>query len=477
MMKSFTRYPLPNTRFLWPEGNTRLKVRVVSAVGLLVGSKVLNVNVPFLFKYAIDELSGVGLEHAVLAPAGLLLAYGAARMGASIFQELRNTVFAPVSHAALRQVAANTFSHLHTLDLSFHLTRNTGALSRTIDRGTRGINFLLSAMLFNIVPTILEIGLVSGILVYNFGASYAAVVFGTLGAYTGFSLAITNWRTRFRKDMNIAEDQASNKAVDSLINFETVKYFSNEEHEGRRYGGFLQQFQNASEKTASSLGLLNAGQGIIFSAGLTAIMLLCGADITAGRATIGDLVMVNGLLFQLSIPLNFLGTVYREVKQGATDMENMWSLLQLRSQVAEKPGAPALRLAPTQGGSIQFDGVTFGYSGERDILKSLSFTVPGGTRLGIVGTSGSGKSTILRLLFRFYDPREGRVLIDGTPITDVTLASLRQKIGVVPQDTVLFNDTIFYNIHYGNFKASRDEVLAAAKMAEIHSPIEAMVSS
>lgn len=463
IMKSLSGY-------LWPKDNPAIKRRVLVAVALLVGSKILNVQVPFLFKEAVDLLNAT-TENVALVPIAILLAYGAARVGAAGFTELRNVVFSKVAQSSIRQVACNTFLHLLSLDLRFHLSRQTGGLARAIDRGTRGINFVLTSMVFNILPTILEIGLVCSILTYQYGAQFAALTAGTIGVYTAYTFGVTQWRTKFRKEMNAMESEASSKAIDSLINYETVKYFNNEKMEAERYDKYFAKYSAASLKTNSSLGMLNFGQNFIFSAAITTAMILTAQGISAGSYTIGDLVMVNGLLFQLSLPLNFLGTVYRELRQSFTDMETMFGLLSLNTDVKNEPGATDLRVSK---GEISFEGVGFGYTPERTILSGATFNVPPGSKVAFVGTTGSGKSTIFRLLFRFYDPEQGRVLIDGQDIRHVTLESLRQAIAVIPQDTVLFNDTIFYNIAYGRPTATREEVLEAARLARIDDAIRQM---
>ena len=458
--------------YLWPS-DPGLRLRVVGAVVLLLGAKVLGVYVPFFFKYAVDSLNVVletGQQALLTVPLAVLLGYGIARATSSLLNELRGLLFARVVQSGINDMASRTFSHLHSLDLSFHLSRNTGALNRAIDRGTRSINFVLSALAFNVLPTVAEIALVVGILTYQFGLTFSGVAVGTLAVYVLFTVAVTQWRTRFRKAMNHYENTASAIAFDSLINYETVKYFNNERQEIDRYGAALRQYAEMAVKTQSSLSLLNFGQNAIFSAGLTAIMILAAKGIVQGAMTVGDLVMVNGLLFQLSIPLNFVGTVYREVRQSLIDMETMMSLQAVSPAVQDKEGAKPLQL---QGGEIRFENVSFSFR-DRPILVNASFTIPAGRTVAIVGASGSGKSTILRLMYRFYDPDSGRILIDGQDLRELQLDSLRRAMGVVPQDTVLFNDSIYYNIAYGRPSASREEVLEAARLARIHDTIMRM---
>jgi ABC-type transport system involved in Fe-S cluster assembly fused permease/ATPase subunit len=465
IIKFVSRQIWPSTS-ITPEAN-KIRARVLGSLGLLVGAKLVNIQVPFLFKHVVDMMSVSDVTTIGAAALPVLVGYGIARATASGFQELRNAIFASVAQSAIRRVSRDIFEHIHNLDLTFHLNRNTGALNRTIDRGSRSINFLLSSMLFNVVPTALEIALVSGILYSKLGSSYAAVTMGTIAAYVAFTVGITQWRTAFRRDMNRLENEASGKAIDSLINYETVKYFNNEKHEADRYDDSLAGYQNASLKTQSSLSLLNFGQSAIFSVGLAAIMVMCANDIAAGTATVGDLVLVNGLLFQLSIPLNFIGMVYREVRQSLIDMSAMFDLREVQSKIQTPPTASALTVRK---GDIHFDNVTFSYDHQRNILNGLTLTIPGGKTVAVVGPSGCGKSTLIRLLYRFYDVPSGHISIDGQKLTEVNLDSLRRNIAVIPQDTVLFNDTIGYNVRYGNLAAPEErvqEVISQARLRHI----------
>ena len=500
-----------------------MKRRVLASLGLMVGGKAVTIQVPYLFKGLVDSLpppaaatgsgdmnpnpdldldldldlnldaaaqaaadalgsGAVPAEAATALPLALLLGYGISRATAAGMQELRNAVFAHVAQDAIRNVGTDVFRHLHGLDLPFHLERSTGQLSRVLDRGNRSISFVMRALVFNVVPTALEVGVVTGLMAHGFGTAHASVVLGTIGTYTAFTVGMTTWRTQFRRDMNRLEGEASGRVVDSLLNYETVKYFNNENHEVRQYSRRLLGYQEAALRTQSSLSMLNFGQNAIFSTGLTGIMYLTCQDIVAGTATMGDLVLVNGLLFQLSIPLNFIGSVYREIRQAMVDMEAMFSLLDTKPALVDRQGAEAYRPGERPGGGdIAFDGVEFAYPvpaaqadrsvGGRPILRGTTFDVREGTTVALVGASGSGKSTLFRLLYRFYEPSAGSVRLGGTDLSDLDTASVRSQIAVVPQDTVLFNDTIGYNIHYGNLGASFDEVVEAAKRARIHDTI------
>ncbi|KAM7046158.1 iron-sulfur clusters transporter ABCB7, mitochondrial [Molossus nigricans] len=465
--------------YVWPRDRPDLRARVAISLGFLGCAKAMNIMVPFMFKYAVDSLNQMSGDMLNLTDApntvatmatAVLIGYGVSRAGAAFFNEVRNAVFGKVAQNSIRRIAKNVFLHLHNLDLAFHLSRQTGALSKAIDRGTRGISFVLSALVFNLLPIMFEVTLVSGVLYYRCGAQFALVTLGTLGAYTAFTVAITRWRTRFRIEMNKADNDAGNAAIDSLLNYETVKYFNNENYEAQRYDGFLKTYETASLKSTSTLAMLNFGQSAIFSVGLTAIMVLASQGIVAGTLTVGDLVMVNGLLFQLSLPLNFLGTVYRETRQALIDMNTLFTLLKVDTRIKDKVMASPLQITP-QTATVAFDNVHFEYIEGQKVLSGISFEVPAGKKVAIVGGSGSGKSTIVRLLFRFYEPQNGNIYLAGQNIQDVSLESLRRAVGVVPQDAVLFHNTIYYNLLYGNISASPEDVYAVAKLAGLHDAI------
>ncbi|HUC10913.1 MAG TPA: ABC transporter ATP-binding protein/permease [Stellaceae bacterium] len=449
--------------YLWPRNSLELRFRVVLAVGFLVAGRLLNISVPFLYKHAVDALSP-GRE-IITVPAALIVAYGLARVMAQGFNELRNAAFAKVTQRAVRQLALSAFRHVHGLALRFHLERRTGGLARAIERGIAGIEFLLTFLLFNIVPTLIEIVIACGILWRLYNWTFAAVTLATIVLYIGFTFAVTDWRVRFRRDMNDRNSEANTKAIDSLLNFETVKYFANEDHEARRYDMALGAYEHAAVNSETTLAALNLGQGLIIAVGLVGVMILAGRGVAARVMTIGDFVLVNAYLIQLYTPLNFLGVVYRNIKQALADLEQMMALMAVRPEIVDSPAARAVAVGT---GAIVFRHVDFAYDRRRPILFDIDFRVPAGAKIAIVGPSGAGKSTIGRLLFRFWDVDRGAIEIDGQDIRDVTQDSLRRAIGVVPQDTVLFNDTIFYNIAYGRPGAARAAVEAAARLAHIH---------
>ena len=458
------------SRYLWPRHAKEIRLRVLVALGLLAVAKLANVYVPILYKEAVDILAADASAIIVL-PLGLILGYGIIRVLSIIFAELRDAVFAKVGQRAVRTVGLETFRHLHELALRFHLERQTGGLTRSIERGTKGIDFLLTFMLFNIIPTLFEIVLVCAILWALFDIWFALITFVTVAGYIAFTLLVTEWRIQFRRRMNENDNLANTRAIDSLLNYETVKYFGNEEHEARRFDHALERYETAAVRSKTTLSALNTGQAAIIGIGLTAIMVMAANGIRDGSMTIGDFVLVNTYMIQLYMPLNFLGFVYREIKQSLIDIEAMFHLLNVAPEIEDPPGAPALRPGP---GEIVFDRVSFAYDPRRPILKDVSFTVPAGRTVAIVGASGAGKSTISRLLFRFYDVTEGAVRIDGQDVRDVTQASVRAAIGIVPQDTVLFNDTIYYNIAYGRPATSTpSEIEEAARLAAIHNFIMA----
>ncbi|MCW2244105.1 ABCB family ABC transporter ATP-binding protein/permease [Azospirillum canadense] len=457
--------------YLWPADSLETKVRVVLALVLLVGAKAANVYVPIFYKRAVDALGGGNVSAAVAIPIGLIVAYGLARVLSLVFAELRDAVFASVAQRTIRKVALSVFQHLHALSLRFHLERQTGGLTRSLERGTRAIEALLRYALFSIVPTLVEIGLVCIILWRMFNGWFALATFVTVFGYIAYTFFVSEWRIQFRRAMNETDSKANTKAVDSLLNYETVKYFGNEQHEARRYDAALASYEQAAVQSQRSLSLLNIGQSAIISLGLAVVMGMAARGIVNGSMTIGDFVLVNTYLLQLYQPLNFFGVVYREIKQALTDIESMVKLLSVDREVADRPGAPTLAVT---GGEVRFEGVEFGYDPRRPILKGVSFTVPAGKTVAIVGPSGAGKSTISRLLFRFYDVSKGRILIDGQDIRAVTQESLRASLGIVPQDTVLFNDTVYYNIAYGRPGAGPAEVERAARLAHIHDFIMAL---
>jgi ATP-binding cassette subfamily B protein len=453
--------------YLWPADRPDLKIRVVIAMVALVLSKVITVLTPYAYKYATDALTSNGNAAAIVTSVAVsfVLAYNFGRVMMVALAQLRDAVFAKVGQRAVRELAIRTFRHLHGLSLKFHLERRTGGLSRIISRGTNGIDTVLRFSLFNTFPTALEIAMVAGILTWSFGWIYAVVVLVTVVLYIAFTYMATEWRINIRRTMNDADTDANTKAIDSLLNFETVKYFGNEEHEAKRFDASMHRYETAAVKTWVSLAALNAGQTAIYTVGLTIVMILSALAIGRGQATVGDFVMINALMIQLYMPLNFIGSSYREIKQGLIDVEGMLKLLTVNAEIEDKPDARPLS---TGKGEIGFEDVYFAYDVERPILKGISFTVPAGKTFAIVGPSGAGKSTISRLLYRFYDVTGGRILIDGQDISGVTQKSLRAAIGMVPQDTVLFNDTVRYNIGYGRPEATNEEIEAAAKLAQIH---------
>ncbi|QHQ34767.1 ABCB family ABC transporter ATP-binding protein/permease [Algicella marina] len=454
--------------YLWPEGRTDVKIRVVLAMIALVLGKVVTVAIPAFFGAAVDSLAPENGDTAFLlisSSVGLVLAYGAMRLASVGFNQLRDAVFARVGQGALRQLALETFRHIHALSLRYHITRKTGGLSRIIERGVKGVEFLLRFLLFSMGPLALELLFVCGIFFFAFGVSYLLVVALTIALYVWFTFAVTEWRVKIRKEMNDQDTNANQKAIDSLLNFETVKYFGAEGREAERYDQSMAGYETAAVKTLKSLAFLNFGQSVLITGGLVAVMLMGALAVGRGDLTVGQFVMINAYMVQITMPLNFLGTVYREIRQALVDMGDMFDLLEQPAEISDKPGAPALAVS---GGRITFDGVRFGYNGNRTILHKLDLDVQPGQTVAVVGPSGSGKSTIGRLLFRFYDVEAGALRIDGQDVRDVTQESLRSQIGVVPQDTVLFNDTIGYNIAYGRPEAGQDAVEAAARSAQIH---------
>ncbi len=457
--------------YLWPRDSLELRARVVLALVLLIAGKLVNITIPFFYKHAVDALSMPDPGALIAVPVAVILAYGAARITSQGFNELRNAVFAKVGQRAVRRMALSTFRHIHALSLRFHLERRTGGLARAVERGTAGIEFLLSFMLFNVVPTVFEIVVVCAILWKLYSWTFALVTLATIVAYVAFTFLVTDWRIRFRREMNERNSEANTKAVDSLLNYETVKYFANEAHEAARYDRALTAYEGAAVKSETTLALLNVGQGVIIAIGLIGVMVLAAQGVAAGTMTVGDFVLVNAYLLQLYQPLNFLGMVYRNIKQSLTDLEQMMAIMKIAPEIEDRPAAPPLAVGR---GTVAFRHVDFYYDERRPILRDVDFTVPAGATFAIVGPSGAGKSTIARLLFRFYDANAGAILIDGQDLREVTQDSLRRSIGVVPQDTVLFNDTIYYNIAYGRPGADPAEIEAAAHLARIHDFIAAL---
>ena len=454
--------------YLWPAGQMWIKRRVVLALSFLMVAKVISVTTPYFYKLAVDALGGADptpVMAMTLTAVGLTVAYGVARMGVVLFNEARDAVFVRVGQRALRRLALETFTHIHRLSLRYHITRKTGGLSRIIERGVKGVDFLLRFMLFSIGPLILELSMIAVIFALVFGWVYSVVVVVTIFLYVTFTFRVTEWRVKIRREMNDQDTDANQKAIDSLLNFETVKYFAAEEREAARYDVAMARYEVAAVKTGLSLSFLNIGQSVIITAGLIIVMVLAAYSVQAGDLTVGDFVMVNAYMIQITLPLGFLGTVYREIRQALVDMGEMFGLLGQPAEVLDRPGAGALALT---GAAVIFDGVRFAYDPERQILKGITLKVGAGERVALVGPSGSGKSTIGRLLFRFYDVTGGAVRIDGQDIRDITQASLHAAIGVVPQDTVLFNDTIRYNIGYGREGATQTQIEGAARAARIH---------
>lgn len=462
--------------YLWPNDKPDIKTRVILALAALILARVIAVLTPFFYKGAVDAMTP-GTEDSnatvflIAGAVGLTIAYGVARLMTVGFNQLRDVLFARVGQRALRRLALETFRHMHALSLRYHLTRKTGGLSRIIERGVKGVDFLLRFMLFSVGPLVLELLMIAAIMFFVFDVWYLAVIVVTIALYIWFTFKVTEWRVQVRKKMNDKDTDANQKAIDSLLNYETVKYFNAEEREASRYDESMRGYEKAALTTSYSLAFLNFGQSLLITAGLVIVMVMAAIGVNNGDLTVGDFVMVNAYMIQITMPLNFLGTVYREIRQSLIDMGEMFDLLQFQREVEDKPNAKALQI---KGGELKFNNISFGYNDDRTILNGLDLTVPPGQTVAVVGPSGSGKSTIGRLMFRFYDVTKGALSIDGQDVRDVTQASLHQNIGIVPQDTVLFNDTIGYNIAYGRPDADNNEVIAAARAAKIHDFIESL---
>ena len=454
--------------YLWPAGDKNTKIRVVAAISVLLVANAIAVGTPFLYKAAVDALAAEARDDTWLIALGavwLTVLYGVSRLATTGLTQLRDVIFTPVGQRALRTLALETFTHIHRLSMRYHITRKTGGLSRIIERGVKGVDFLMRFLIFSMGPLLLQLIMISVVLFFNFDVWYMVVVVVTIALYVWFTFAVTEWRVKIRKVMNDQDTDANQKAIDSLLNFETVKYFGAERWEAARYDGAMKQYETAAVRTNYSLAFLNFGQSLIITAGLVIVMVMAAMGAQAGNLTVGDFVMVNAYMIQITMPLNFLGTVYREIRQALIDMGGMFDLLEQPAEVVDKPGAAALKVT---GGQVTLRDVHFGYDAARPILKGVDLDVLPGQTVAIVGSSGSGKSTIGRLLFRFYDVTGGAMLIDGQDVRDVTQESLHAQIGVVPQDTVLFNDTVHYNIAYGRPSASEAEIREAARAANIH---------